>query len=117
VLLVEDHAPLGRMIEHVLAAVGIKSTLVDSGDAAAALLQSGLRPDLLLTDIRMPGSLNGLALARLVRQLYPSIGILLCTGFADIDTDEFKVLRKPVDPDVMLAAIETAILRHRQDRA
>jgi CheY-like chemotaxis protein len=54
--------------------------------------------DLLLSDIVMPGEMDGLALARTLRQRHPQLPILLVTGYSDSGAsadEEFTVLRKP----------------------
>ena len=52
---------------------------------------------LLLSDIRMPGDLTGIDLARLVRREWPSIDVVLTSGYADADDalDEFPFIPKP----------------------
>jgi DNA-binding NtrC family response regulator len=115
ILLVEDHAMLRRIMQQSLAAAGFQVTATETGDQAAALLESGARPQLLLSDIRIPGRLNGLELARWAQQRYPSMVILLQTGFANIDTGDFQVLRKPFDSDTLMAAIHEALERFKAD--
>ena len=59
------------------------------------------RIDFMLTDARVPGSIDGIELARVVRRDYPSVGILMTSGpFArgPLD-DEFPVVSKPYDPE------------------
>jgi DNA-binding LytR/AlgR family response regulator len=54
--------------------------------------------DLLFTDIVMPGQMDGLALARAVRQMRPDMRILLATGYSEALASappEFPILRKP----------------------
>jgi two-component system cell cycle sensor histidine kinase/response regulator CckA len=120
VLLVEDHAMLRGIMEQTLVAAGLQVTVAESGDQAAVLLAAGAPPDVLLSDIRMRGKLNGKDLARWAKQRYPSMVILLQTGFGDIDDSDFRVLRKPFGPDVLLDAIRDAregasqLLRYRQ---
>jgi DNA-binding NtrC family response regulator len=109
VLLVEDHARLRHILGQMLTAMGLKVTAAESGDHAVRLLATGLSPDVLLSDIRMPGGLDGLGLARWVQAHNPSMVILLQTGFAEISTSEFRILRKPVAPEQLLAAIEEGL--------
>ncbi len=51
-----------------------------NADKALSLLNAGLSFDLLLTDIRMPGTLDGFELAQLVRAKYPSVKVILCSA-------------------------------------
>ena len=109
VLLVEDHAMLRGIMEQSLMTAGFRVTVAETGDRAAALLDGGIGPDVLLSDIRMRGTLNGLDLARWARERYPSLVILLQTGFGDVDGGDFPVLRKPFGPGVLLDAIRAAL--------
>ena len=54
---------LRRIMQQSLAAAGFQVTATETGDQAAALLESGARPQFLLSDIRIPGRLNGLEVA------------------------------------------------------
>jgi CheY-like chemotaxis protein len=106
ILLVEDHAQLRKMIAMSLAAAGYRVTTAEDGDRARELLVAGAVADLLLSDIRMPGSMNGLQLAAWVREHRPAMAIILQTGFSELGTSEFTVLRKPYSPVELFAAIE-----------
>jgi DNA-binding NtrC family response regulator len=109
VLLVEDHWMVRAMLEQTLVAFGYRVTVAETCDQAAALLAGELRPDILLSDIRMPGRLNGLDLARAARLQRASIAVVLQTGFTDVDTGDFLVLHKPFEPDTLLDALEAAL--------
>ena len=106
VLLVDDHALLRDLMMRILASNGFRVTAAESGEAAIQLLEDGLSPQVLLSDIRMPGRYNGVELARWARKRYPSLVILLQTAFTDIDTGDFRVLYKPFDPQMFLSAIQ-----------
>jgi CheY-like chemotaxis protein len=62
VLLTEDEHELRSMLAHTLIEADYKVVEADSGDAAAGLLKGSDRFDVLVTDIHMPGRLDGLAL-------------------------------------------------------
>jgi CheY-like chemotaxis protein len=106
VLLVDDHALLRDLMAQILSSQGFDVTAAESGEAAMHLLEGGLRPQVLLSDIRMPGRYNGVELARWARARYPSLVILLQTAFTDIDTGDFRVLYKPFDPQMFLSTIQ-----------
>lgn len=55
-----------------------------SGDEAATLASNGQTFDMLLTDIQMPGRLDGLALAQVVRQRQPGIPVIYVTGRPEV---------------------------------
>jgi len=117
-LLVEDNAEVAEATEPMLSSWGYSVRGVRSGDAAKELLaQQRGGFELLLTDIVMPGSTDGLSLARHVRASYPHIGIVLMTGHAR-ETDKamaegFVVLQKPWTPPALAAALEEAHPRKR----
>jgi two-component system, response regulator YesN len=58
----------------------IAGTAVDGVDGYDKALQ--LRPDIIITDIRMPGS-NGLEMSRRIRETLPDVGIIVLTGYSD----------------------------------
>jgi CheY-like chemotaxis protein len=109
VLLVEDHAMLRGLLERTLTAEGFRVTVAETGDDAAALIEAGAMPNIMLSDLRMPGKLNGLDLARWLKQRNPSIAILLMTAFANVHTGEFQVLSKPFDPAMLVTAIREGV--------
>ena len=51
-----------------------------SGDEAATILSSIMAVDLVITDVQMPGSLNGLELARNIRAAFPSLPVIVVSG-------------------------------------
>ena len=80
VLLVDDE-PLVREIGAALLEDAGYAVIVAEGSKAALLvLEAGDEIHLLFTDIQMPGELDGLQLARLVRNRWPSIGLLVTSG-------------------------------------
>jgi len=116
VLLVEDHSRLRKILQLALESDGFRVTAAQSADEALALLASGAAVDVLLTDIRMPGSIDGLQLARWARDQHAGMAILLQTGFSDLDTGDFPLLRKPYPPEELSAQLRAIVgcLRREQ---
>jgi two-component system NtrC family sensor kinase len=116
VLLVEDDEDVAKMAARMLAMIGYKSQHVLDARTALTLLLGGQHFDLLFSDIVMPGDMNGLDLARKVRQHFPRLPILLATGYsraaADVHRDGFSIIAKPYRADALAAAIASA-LRHK----
>ncbi len=81
VLVVEDNAGLRAVVVAQLHDLGYRTLEADSAHAALDLLSNGTRADLLLTDIIMPGGMDGVALARRVEELHPGIKALFTSGF------------------------------------
>ena len=101
ILIVDDREPVAEIARSTLENLGYRTEMVFSSVAALQMLQEGLRPDLLFSDIVMP-SISGLELARTVSKSFPDIKILLTTGFADAALEvsahgknEFEIISKP----------------------
>ncbi|MBW8846738.1 MAG: response regulator [Burkholderiales bacterium] len=112
VMLVEDDEALGDVTAALLMAHGAKVLRAGQVDTALRLLDAGITPDVVLSDVVMPGRLDGVALARRLREQRPGLPIVLITGFsntASLAEDEFVVLRKPCAPAEMLAMLQTAM--------
>jgi DNA-binding NtrC family response regulator len=105
ILFVEDHDQLRRILTTILRNSGYEVTATQNADMAIELLQQGLPADILLSDIRMAGTMDGVQLAEWVRDRHPAIGILLQTAYSSVDTKGFPVLHKPFSPDELLIAL------------
>lgn len=81
VLVVDDEDGLRDLASTWLAGMGYQVTTAGSGDEAMALLEQS-RFDILFTDVVMPGSLDGLALAREAKQRWPSMQVAIASGYA-----------------------------------
>ncbi|ONG47390.1 hypothetical protein BKE38_23515 [Pseudoroseomonas deserti] len=81
VLLVEDEAPLRARMAGQLHELGYAVTAVADGPAAIGTLADGTRPDLLLTDVVLPGGLSGVRLAAELRARQPGLPVLLVSAF------------------------------------
>jgi two-component system cell cycle sensor histidine kinase/response regulator CckA len=97
----------------VLTRAGYSALTAQDGDEAWNLIvDQGSEIHLLLTDIVMPGSLDGFELAERVRKHQPDLPVLFMTGTplhdhpnADLLTRERKLLRKPFFPDQLLTIV------------
>ncbi|MBU0826268.1 MAG: response regulator [Gammaproteobacteria bacterium] len=112
VLLVEDNDEVAASIVPILESMGCRVTRVDRAANARQLLDQGSRPDLILSDVVMPGEMDGVALAKHVRQVWPDQRLLLMTGYAEqldnITRMGFEVLPKPCTPQMLYAALVKA---------
>ncbi|MFM0345925.1 hybrid sensor histidine kinase/response regulator [Paraburkholderia sp. RL17-347-BIC-D] len=83
VLLVEDNEDVAAGVAAVLETFGCEVRHEPTADQALDVLTGGARFELVLSDIQMPGKLNGIDLAEKVRSAWPSQKIALMTGYAD----------------------------------
>jgi CheY-like chemotaxis protein len=83
VLVVDDEATVRMLIAEVLGEAGY--TIIEAGDGPAAMkvLQSDRRLDLLITDVGLPGGMNGRQVADAARLARQDLKILFITGFAE----------------------------------
>jgi CheY-like chemotaxis protein len=80
-ILVIDDEPIVRLdAREILEGAGYVVTEAASADEAMPLLADGETTEAILTDINMPGSLDGLELARVVDGLIPEIAIIIMSG-------------------------------------
>ncbi len=82
--MVEDEFLIRLIVTEELADAGFVVREAESGDAAARLIEEDAEDfSLLITDIHMPGRLNGVGLGRLMRARYPAVPIIYTTGRPD----------------------------------
>lgn len=82
VLLVEDEACIRFIMAEVLQDEGFEVVEAWDGDKAARLLDGPDLFDVVLTDVRMPGLLDGIDIAVRARQRHPAIHLLVVSGYA-----------------------------------
>lgn len=87
ILLVEDDPFVRTLTVRSLKSLGYKTLQAESADAALELLAVHAEVALVMTDVVMPGSMDGLALAREVGAHYPHLPVVLASGYSDVPTD------------------------------
>lgn len=114
ILVVEDSRTQAELLRHMLEEEGYDVTLAADGEVALRRMEAG-RPDIVLTDILMPG-MDGYELCRRIKQIYPGIPVILVTNLFDpadvlrglaAGADSFIV--KPVEPGLLRSQIEAVI--------
>lgn len=83
VLLVEDDIHVAAGVSAVLQTFGCEVQHEPTADDALRRLMSGAEYDIVLSDVQMPGSMNGIGLAEQVRAKWPRARVALITGYAD----------------------------------
>jgi len=117
IMLVEDQATLRLLISEVLEEHGHEVHAFADGRCALEALQAGLRPDLLITDIGLPGGTDGYQVAAACQKGPYSASVLFITGYAsnrvDISPDRHSdVLFKPFE----LAALNQKVAHLLRNR-
>ena len=82
-LIVDDEPTVRMLVTEVLEELGY--TAIEAADGATGLkvLQSDVRIDLLVTDVGLPGGMNGRQMADAARMARPDLKILFITGYAE----------------------------------
>ena len=83
VLVIEDEHALRLIVEEVLRDAGYRVLTAQDGPTGLQILNSDTRVDLLVTDVGLPGGLNGRQVADAARVRRPSLKVLFITGYAD----------------------------------
>ena len=121
ILLVEDNEDVAAATQPLLQTVGCTVRWAPSADAARAMIDAEpSKFDIVLTDMAMPGQLDGLGLAEHLRNRHPSIQVVLMTGYTnqlqEAAARRFTVLAKPCAPGVLTNAMRDAIRRRNASK-
>ena len=108
-LVAEDDIIIALMIEEALSDTGLQVAVTHSGDQAIAVLESDVRHQLLITDIRLGDGTQGWAVAARARTLHPEIQVIYITGDSMDDwrakgVPQSVLLAKPFLPEQIVAA-------------
>ncbi|WP_114943379.1 response regulator [Microvirga calopogonii] len=117
ILVVDDELEVALALQSTLEEFGyVTSIATDAAQAVKSL--SVRRPALVLADVAMPGTMNGVMLAREVRQIYPSLPVLLITGNPDVagGDSEFPLLQKPIVSRDLHVAIQRHLNVHSDNK-
>jgi len=116
ILLVDDEPQVRTIAAIQLKRLGYEILQAEDGHEALATLDRFPAIDLLITDIGLPGGLNGLELAAAVRDRNPKIPVLYVSGYSDSSSSESaeqdadaEFLAKPYDKKALAAAVRRAL--------
>ena len=116
VLVVEDEASIRQLVVEVLEGAGYRVVAVDRGGAAMKVLAAGIKVDLLLTDVGLPGGMNGRQVADAARVAMPGLAVIFMTGYAEnaivgsgVLEDGMAMLTKPFELAGLLNKVRTML--------
>ncbi len=117
VLLVDDDPAVRSTTAQLLRHLGYTVAEADSGAAAIGLLQAGPVPDVVLTDVAMPG-MSGPELARRLQRDWPKLPVVFVSGYADPQSvagggQMKRLVSKPFRPAELAAQLEAALSEQR----
>jgi CheY-like chemotaxis protein len=112
IIVVDDEPIIADTLVNILRGEGHDAFAVSNGESAISLTKL-MRPDLLVTDVIMPG-MDGVETAKKMVKLVPTCRIILFSGQAastdlvskaEAEGYFFEILAKPINPDILLATI------------
>jgi CheY-like chemotaxis protein len=113
VLVVEDEILIRLLIGEELRASGFLVLEAANADEAVELLHSGQRIEAVVSDVNMPGSMDGIALTTLVRATFPEIKIIVASGHvpASREVHADNCLKKPYQPEELVTCLNRLLGR------
>ena len=113
ILIVEDDVLVRMIANDILTDSGFRAFEAHDAQEAMTLLEARADMQIVFTDWNMPGEIDGVGLARLVRKRWPHVGVIVTSGKmhpapGDLPTG-VRFLSKPYRPSALIDAIETLI--------
>lgn len=116
ILVVEDNEGVRAAAVELLEQSGYTVLTAEDGDRAMLMLQAGLQPDLIFTDVVMPGRVKSTDLAKWAREQVPAIAVLFTSGHTrDILSsnhllgNDIHLLSKPYGPDDLAQRVRSVL--------
>jgi CheY-like chemotaxis protein len=117
ILVVEDEFLIRAMVSETLREAGLTIIEAFNADEAICILQSGVTVDLLFSDVRMPGSMDGLGLLEHSLENFPTLPVVMTSGHllpADaLAKGARRFLGKPYSFDDAIAVIVLELAKSR----
>ena len=120
VWIVDDDRSIRWVLEKSLEADGVVVRAFEDGNSVLNELEKSC-PDVLVSDIRMPG-IDGLQLMAEIKQIAPNLPIIIMTAYSDLDSavsvyegGAFEYLPKPFDVDEAVDLVQRAIVHHQEN--
>ena len=115
-MIVEDELLLRLDLANQLHSAGFEIIEAQSGDEAVKILATNIDVDLILTDIRMPGQVDGLGLVSFVKRQERRIKVILLSAYVEADSDSpaDASFAKPVRIEALLAKVRQLLTRKNE---
>jgi DNA-binding NtrC family response regulator len=115
ILLVDDEPDILKFLVEMLGKSGYATIPKPDAESALSIIRKGMQIDLVITDIRMPG-MSGLELTTILRQILPSVPIIMLTGYGNVETylksmnsGVFEYVTKPIQARELRRIVKTAL--------
>lgn len=109
ILVVDDNEQIVGLIERILAREGFEIIKVTNPDDAMAWFTENGVPDLMLSDVKMPG-MSGPELSRQLKELHGDFAVLFMSGYpGENDSNATPLLNKPFNRAELVAAINAVL--------
>jgi signal transduction histidine kinase/CheY-like chemotaxis protein len=114
VLLVEDDDEVAALVRQMLEELGYTVIRTATGQAALGALADSRQIDVVLSDVMMPGGMNGIELARVIQERRPDLPIVLTSGYphalgSDVSANTIQILPKPYQLNELEARLRSAL--------
>jgi CheY-like chemotaxis protein len=112
ILIADDDVILRTVVAGQLREEGYTVVETSNAEEVLLVLRTGIPVDLLFTDVRMPGTLDGIALARLLRAEFPDVKVMIASGnvaATEVDTTIDGFISKPYHVRQLLEHIKSLL--------
>ena len=122
IMVVDDEPVILAVLTEFLIDSGLVPLAASSGDEACDLIKSGIKVDLVFSDVRMPGNFDGFGLARWIIEHHPEIPVILASGDlgkanAATELCGVEMFPKPYEFQAAARKIKETINLHRKRTA
>lgn len=115
ILVVEDELLIRLLVSDELRNAGFDVIEAFNADEALTVLNSLVRIDLIISDVRMPGSIDGLGLLAVVRETFPTLPVIITSGHLEsglaIADGAARFLAKPYGMNAVVSAVRIELAR------
>lgn len=113
ILVVEDEFLVRCLISEIMRDAGYTVIEAVNADEALDIIRTGVALDLVFSDVKMPGTLDGLGLLSIIKGVHPELPVLITSGHCDpalaLNGGAAHFVRKPYDMDSLLELVRDAL--------